>query len=105
MDPSSLCCREKWFQGVIHPAWKHYSSNPVLAVPGSPDSNGTQTLNSRLYGEGGMNSMPGGRFVLEDVMDVSEILSLISPRAQGGMWKDLWVSQDDALACRGISWH
>lgn len=53
VDPSSLCCGEKWFQGVIHPAWKHYSSNPVLAVPGSPDSNGTQALNSRLHGEGG----------------------------------------------------
>lgn len=49
--------------------------------------------------------MPGGRFVLENVMDMSEILSLISPGARGGMRKDLEVSQDDALACRGISWH
>lgn len=81
VDPSSLCCREKWFQAVIHPPWKDYSLNPVLAVLGSPDSNGTQTLNSRFHGEGGMNPIPGGRFVLESVMDRSEILSLISPTA------------------------
>lgn len=81
VDPSSLCCREKWFQGVIHPTWKHYSLNPVLAVLGSPDSNGTQTLNSRFRGERGMNPILGGRFVLESVLDRSETLSVISPRA------------------------
>lgn len=93
--------------GVIHPTWKHYSLNPVLAVPCSPDSSGTQTLNSRLHGQEGMNPIPlaWGLFVLENVMDMSEILSLISPRARGGVWKDVWVSQDDALGCRGISWH
>lgn len=84
VDPSSLCCGEKQFQGVIHPAWKRYSVNPVLAVPGSLDSNGTQTLNSRFPGEGGTNPIPGGRFVLQSVMDVSEILSLTSSRARGG---------------------
>lgn len=106
VDPSSLCCGEKQFQGVIHPAWKRYSVNPVLAVPGSLDSNGTQTLNSRFPGEGGTNPIPGGRFVLQSVMDVSEILSLTSPRARGGgMWESPWVPQDDALGYRGTSWH
>lgn len=99
VDPSSLCCGEKQFQGVIHPAWKRYSVNPVLAVPGSLDSNGTQTLNSRFPGEGGTNPIPGGRFVLQSVMDVSEILSLTSSRARGG---DVGKSVGTSGRCSGI---
>lgn len=52
-----------------------------------------------------MNPIPGGKFVLENVMDMSEILSLISPRAGGGMWRGLWLSQDAGLGTRGISWR